>query len=132
MNQKNQVSGDHYRFTVITNKMIRMEYQSAGQFEDATTQTVVNRDFGKPDFQVTRDQEGFAVQIETDSFHLYYRGGEFNGANLFIDTKYNFQTHYPRWHYGDPDVKNLLVRWRRWCCIAGFRDYVQRRFYYFG
>lgn len=108
MNQKNQVSGDHYRFTVITNKMIRMEYQSAGQFEDATTQTVVNRDFGKPDFQVTRDQEGFAVQIETDSFHLYYRGGEFNGANLFIDTKYNFQTHYPRWHYGDPDVKNLL------------------------
>ena len=58
MNQKNQVSGDHYRFTVITNKMIRMEYQSAGQFEDATTQTVVNRDFGKPDFQVIRDQEG--------------------------------------------------------------------------
>ena len=40
---------------------------------------------------MTRDQEGFAVQIETDSFHLYYRGGEFNGANLFIEYKYNFR-----------------------------------------
>lgn len=108
MSQDNQISGENYRFTVITNKMIRMEYQADGQFEDGTTQAVVDRDFGDPTFQLTKDQDGFAVQIETDSFHLYYRGGEFNGANLFIDTKYNYQTHYPRWHFGDPDDKNLL------------------------
>lgn len=108
MNQKNQIVGEQYRFTVITDKMIRMEYQPEGQFEDATTQIVTNRDFAQPKFKVYRDMDGFAVQIETDSFHLYYRDGEFNGANLFIDTKYNYQTHYSRWHYGDSDPKNLL------------------------
>lgn len=96
MNQKNQIVGEQYRFTVITDKMIRMEYQPEGQFEDATTQIVTNRDFAQPKFKVYRDMDGFAVQIETDSFHLYYRDGEFNGANLFIDTKYNYQTHYSR------------------------------------
>ncbi|TLQ49228.1 alpha-xylosidase [Lacticaseibacillus casei] len=108
MSQKNQIKGDHFRFTVLTNKMIRMEYQPEGKFEDATTQTVTNRDLGQPEFRVEHNKDGFVVQIETDSFHLYYRGGEFSGENLFIDTKYNYQTHYPRWHYGDDDPKNLL------------------------
>lgn len=107
MGKNTQVVGDHYRFTVITTRLIRLEYDETGQFEDGTTQAVIDRAFAEPSCTVTRDQQGFAIQIDTTAFHLYYRGGEFNGANLFIDYKYNYQTHYSRWHYGDPVHGNL-------------------------
>lgn len=104
----NQIVGSDYRFTILSDRLIRMEYQVDGHFEDRLTQTVQNRDFKCPDYTMIYDEQGFLIQIETDFFHLYYRGGEFNGETLFIDSKYNYGTHYNRWHYGDVDEKNLL------------------------
>lgn len=103
-----QVAGNNYRFTVITDQLIRMEYQPEGKFEDRPTQTVINREFGEPEAVITKDDQGFVVQIETSALHLYYRGGDFNGENLFVDSKYNYKTHYNRWHFGDYDKGNLL------------------------
>ncbi|WP_034992045.1 TIM-barrel domain-containing protein [Liquorilactobacillus vini] len=102
-----QITGQNFRFTLLTDRLLRIEYQVDGQFTDEVTQTVINRDFAQPEWQVMTNQAGFALQIETAAFHLYYRGGEFNGVNLFIDTKYNYQTHFSRWHFGDSDPENL-------------------------
>ena len=38
------VAGDKYRFTVLTDRLIRMEYSESGVFEDRATQTVINRE----------------------------------------------------------------------------------------
>ena len=37
------VQGEKYRFTLLTEEMIRLEYSEDGRFEDRATQCVVNR-----------------------------------------------------------------------------------------
>ena len=41
---ENCVSGKCYRFTVLTDRLIRMEYDPAGVFEDRASQAVFYRD----------------------------------------------------------------------------------------
>ena len=102
-----QITGKSFRFTLLTERLLRIEYQADGKFEDRPTQAVIKRDFAQPKWQTLHNQAGYVWQLETSAFHLYYRGGEFNGANLFLDTKYNYQTHYSRWHFGEEPQKNL-------------------------
>ena len=46
------VQGDNYRFSLLSDKVIRLEYSPAGCFVDSQTQIVVNRRFPLPDFHV--------------------------------------------------------------------------------
>ena len=62
------VRGEKYRFTVLTNRLIRIEYNENGTFEDRATQTVVNRNFDVPKFNVKND--GDILKISTDAFVL--------------------------------------------------------------
>ena len=50
-NDKCIIQGDNYRFTVITEKILRMEYSADGVFEDRPSQMVWNRDLGKVNFK---------------------------------------------------------------------------------
>ena len=49
---KNVVKGDKYRITVLTEHLLRLEYSEDGEFIDAASQTVVNRDFPAVEFSV--------------------------------------------------------------------------------
>ena len=44
-NPENVIKGDKYRITVLTEHLLRLEYSEDGEFIDAASQTVVNRDF---------------------------------------------------------------------------------------
>lgn len=94
----NVIQGKTYRFTLITDQLIRLEYSEAGCFEDAKTQTVLNRDLGAVKYELIEDDE--RLEIITEAFHLYYRKGEFSGSQLFIDVRYNFSAYHNRWYYG--------------------------------
>lgn len=63
------IAGKTYRFTVITDNLLRIEEDTTGKFEDRPTQTVVDREFGKPDVQALYDNNGHKVEIETKGFH---------------------------------------------------------------
>ncbi|MDS9287810.1 glycosyl hydrolase family 31, partial [Streptococcus pneumoniae] len=39
--------GEFYRISVLTDKLVRLEYSQTGSFEDRTTQLIYNRDFGQ-------------------------------------------------------------------------------------
>ncbi|HGR9172424.1 TPA: glycosyl hydrolase family 31, partial [Streptococcus pneumoniae] len=39
--------GEFYRISVLTDKLVRLEYSRTGNFEDRTTQLIYNRDFGQ-------------------------------------------------------------------------------------
>ena len=52
-----QVVGDHYRITVLTPRLLRLEYSSTGVFEDRATQVVLDRDFPTPEFTVAHKGE---------------------------------------------------------------------------
>ena len=58
------VQGDKYRFTVLTSRMLRMEYSEDGVFEDRPTQIVWNRKIDHPVFRVTDTED--CLEIDTE------------------------------------------------------------------
>ena len=93
------VTGDKYRFTVLTDCLIRMEYQEEGRFVDEPTQTVICRDFPLVDFRVM-DRED-SLEIVTDKLHLYYDKKSFTKEGLTIQMKESFHIYGSAWAYGD-------------------------------
>ena len=69
------VQGEKYRFTVLTDCLIRMEYQEEGRFVDESTKTVICRDFPVPRFRVI-DRED-SLEIATEKLHDNGRLGIF-------------------------------------------------------
>ncbi|RAZ27042.1 hypothetical protein DK853_49790, partial [Klebsiella oxytoca] len=63
------ISGEKYRFTVLTPALIRLEYNESGKFEDRATQSVLNRDFPVPQFQVVETADELSVY--TDNLELH-------------------------------------------------------------
>lgn len=105
-NKNAVVTGDNYRFTVLTDRLIRMEYDESGAFEDRATQTVVNRELPVPHYTVETTAD--AVVIETDCIRLTYRGGRFAKNNLHAE--YCGKMGYQRfdYYYGDDDSRGTL------------------------
>jgi len=68
--QSNILVGEHYRFTVLSDILIRMEYSESGKFLDECTEFVRNRNFLKPKFNVHQDEK--YLVIETSYFRLEY------------------------------------------------------------
>lgn len=98
------VQGEKYRFTVLTSRMLRMEYAEDGVFEDRPTQVVWNRKLGHPEFKVLDQPE--LLEIDTEYFHLVYDKKTFDPNHLYIDVKYNFTNYGGRWYYGRTDYGN--------------------------
>lgn len=104
------VCGDKYRFTVLTSRLIRIEYNESGIFEDRATQTVVNRLFDVPEFQVIEDRG--LLRIITDKVELRYTKEPFSGNSLTACyTGTNASAHAgrlsPEWHFGEKTRFNL-------------------------
>ena len=64
------IKGNTYRFTVLTPRLIRIEYNKNGFFENRATSLVVNRTFN--DFNFTVGGEDPALIITTEYFTLTY------------------------------------------------------------
>lgn len=92
------------RFTVLTDRIIRLEFCKDRQFEDRPSQAFWHRDQPAPAFKQTITDD--LVQIETDYLLLKYspntRG--FSSENLSIHLKQQNVT----WKYGDEPSDNLL------------------------
>lgn len=99
------VKGNTYRFTVITNSLIRVEESSNGQFEDRPTTAILNRDFASPEPEVLKNHNGHVVEIITPAFHLYYDGGQFSPENLYADIKVAQALHVSRWYFGNKNAE---------------------------
>ena len=97
-NEASVVKGDHYRFTVLTPNLLRLEYSETGVFEDRPSQVVLNRQFDTPEYHVT-DKDGL-LEISTEAFHLVYNKKEFSPENLYIDVKNACTNYGGRWKYG--------------------------------
>ncbi|ROR96393.1 alpha-glucosidase (family GH31 glycosyl hydrolase) [Salana multivorans] len=104
------VQGDTYRFTVLTPRLIRMEWSPDGRFVDERSQLVVDRDFPVPAFTVTQVPGG-GLEILTDYLRLRYDGGEFTSGGLSVTlTRDALDAHYSVWHYGMSYPQDLPFR----------------------
>lgn len=103
----NQIEVGRLRLTVLTSKLIRIEYITSGMFENGTTQIVQHRDFEVPPYTVLHDHATHVLEVITTGFHLYYDGGDPQAGNLYIDAAHNYGTYDSRWYCGTPVGKNL-------------------------
>ncbi len=103
------------RFTLLTERILRLEYDPEGVFEDRPSQTVLCRNLPVPDYTV-RDS-GERLEIDTKHYHVtYYYGKEekLTAHSLVIDAKNAFTNYGGRWHfgatnYGDPPRDHNLM-----------------------
>lgn len=93
------VQGSNYRFTVLTSRLIRLEYNNKGLFEDRVTQTVLNRNFPVPQFQVI-DKEN-SLEIITDNVHMIYNKGKFTKIGLSFQVRGNVTNYHSIWNFGE-------------------------------
>ena len=88
------IVGEHYRISVLTESLVRLEYSENGVFEDGQTQVVQDRDFGPVSCEITETEE--VLDLHTEHLHLH-----FTPDRLFIELKGQYAVYGSRWHYGD-------------------------------
>jgi len=91
---KNIAKGENYRITVLTDRLIRLEYQKEGFFEDRATKMVVSRDFPEAWADINDCED--SLVIETKSLVLKYDKREFSPLGLSITLKDSNSL----WNYG--------------------------------
>lgn len=99
------------RFTVLTDRLVRMEWAEDGVFEDRATLGIINRRLPVPEHKVVRRKSG--VSIKTSALTLTYRNtGKFSPDNLSVSFKMEVKGEKnPRtvvWTPGTDDSGNLL------------------------
>lgn len=96
--KENEVLGEHYRITVLTECLLRLEYAEDGFFEDRSTQVVFDRDFPRAEYRVEYTKEG--VEIYTSHLHLIYNEKEFSANGLSVQVNGNLNNYGSIWRYG--------------------------------
>ncbi|GAA0365008.1 glycoside hydrolase family 31 protein [Alkalibacterium iburiense] len=94
------VTWEEYRFTVLTDAMIRMEYSPTKEFVDRATKTVLNRQFPSVAFDLIETDK--QIEIITSSVHLIFvkEKGGFTANNLTAQVIGSISTYHSSWHYG--------------------------------
>ena len=110
---KSFVKGIKYRITVITERVVRLEYSPNGYFVDKPTEIIRNRNLDLPSFTIRQDST--FLEISTRFFHLsYMKDQPFLGSkldpmkNLKITlTNVTDKDKMRDWYYGNPEARNM-------------------------
>lgn len=90
------------RFTILSSRLIRLEYAHDGHFINAATQLVVSRDIGPvPQYEVLRTEE--RIEVLTEHLHLtYFPTQGFSPSGLSIRLRQAvLAPHGGHWRFGE-------------------------------
>lgn len=111
-NSKSVIQGSNFRISVITERVVRLEYSPTGDFVDRPTQLIRKRDLGPVDFSVKQDN--LYLQITTKYFSLVYtKNKPFMGTkidpikNLKITLLSHEKDRSKDWYYLHPEARNM-------------------------
>jgi alpha-glucosidase (family GH31 glycosyl hydrolase) len=99
------VRGPRYRITVLTSRLLRLEYSPEGEFEDRASQAVLHRDLEPPEFTVLDSDR--RLEILTAHLHLVYDKGPFAPHGLSVKVLGGVSNYHSVWHYGEEGERNL-------------------------
>mgnify|MGYP004517062815 FL=1 len=100
--------GANYRISVLSERLIRLEYNPNGRFSDNLSLLVKNRNFDVPPFKVEQDEK--YLVITTNYFNLQYiKNKPFLGPKFAPDNnlKVSLAATDKVWYYGQPEVRNF-------------------------
>ncbi len=104
-NNANVITGDKFRFTVLTERLIRLEYNENGIFENRPTNLIWYRDMPPVSFQ--KKENNRHLEIETKYFKLIYKKNKpFKGTpfNSMAHLKVELLNSDRIWYYGNPEA----------------------------
>ena len=111
-NKKYTVQGAHFRITILSEMIVRLEYSPNGAFNDRPTQLVRRRNFSEPDFQLQQDEN--IMIVTTRYFTLtYLKDKPFKGPAmepgkyLKVTLNAHEKERQKDWFYGAPEAYNL-------------------------
>lgn len=97
-NANSIIQGDKYRISVLTDSLLRFEYNENGIFEDRATQTVLDRNFPEVSYD-TKETDDLLI-IYTDYLEVQYDKKEFTAYGLSVKV-YGKSNSNKAWHYGE-------------------------------
>lgn len=102
------ILGKKFRITILTSRLVRLEYNEAGIFEDRPTELVWYRDLDTPKFEIKQDEH--YLELSTEFFKMFYtKEKPFWGPK--VNTTANFKLELAGtdrvWYYGHPEVRNF-------------------------
>lgn len=104
--EESYIIGKKYRFTVLSPRLIRLEYSAKGVFEDRATSKIINRRFPKVPYAITESDT--LVQIDTGVFTLtYVKDSELKSGALGSNIKAVLNNTKIEWQMNNPEVKNM-------------------------
>ncbi len=107
-NEKAVFQGKTYRITLLTERLIRFEYNKDGVFEDKLTQLVLNRKFDLPKFEVREDEK--FLEIKTKYYEIEYaKNKSFISGKLMpggSNLKVSLLSTDKVWYFNHPEVRN--------------------------
>ena len=110
--EKSIAKGANYRISVITERIIRLEFSPSGQFNDRPTQLIKKRNITTPEFSIRQDAN--ILEITSKYFSLtYIKGQPFIGSkvdpmrNLKITLLSKERDRCKDWYVGHPEVRNM-------------------------
>ena len=68
--KENMIVGKTYRFTILTERLVRIEYHPKGEFIDLPSERILFRNFPKVDFKI--DFSETLMQVTTSYFTINY------------------------------------------------------------
>jgi alpha-glucosidase (family GH31 glycosyl hydrolase) len=98
------IVGQHYRFTVLTDGLLRYEWAPDSKFEDRPSVFAINRNQPTPEFRTK--ETASELEIITSRFHLTYDKTEFHPSGFSVAVKGLFSDHASVWRYSE-DCENL-------------------------
>lgn len=107
-NEKAVFRGTNYRISVLTERLIRMEYSLDGHFSDNLTTQVKNRDFKTPIFRVNQDDKYLNITTNYFSFQ-YLKNKPFVGPKFAPDNNLRVTLNNTDkvWFYGQAEARNF-------------------------
>ena len=94
------ITGSCYRLTFLTSRLVRLEYQKDGIFQDLPTTMARCRDLDEVEVVSVRGAHG--LELDTEHLHIVYDEKEFTEHGLSIGCKGNISVYMSTWRYGQP------------------------------
>lgn len=101
------VQGPNYRFTILSDRLLRYEWSADGKFEDRASTFAINRDFPVPKFHVYEEGD-HDLEIVTDYFQLSYDKEKFSASGLMVSFNAKVTNWGAQWRYGQESGRGNL------------------------
>ena len=104
-NPDSVVQGPTYRFTLLSDTVLRYEWSEDGNFEDRASAFAINRNFPAPEFTVSDTKH--QLEIRSRNFHITYDKKRFSRSGFIIGFASKVTLWGADWHFGETAKDNL-------------------------